>query len=135
MRFFANNIKGIRFVNETKKQLKLPYALSIGQVVSCPDVSTREVKIISMEKDSYLNMFFNKSYKVSAHDEKKESIAGDLVLVRKPQGKVYAESKFVIDKIVFQTKHIVDPITGRLSSYEPDILQAHLEELQKKHTP
>jgi hypothetical protein len=125
------NFKGIKVI--TRKAVDLmPYTLAVGQITSSPDKTTREIKVIKMEQNEYLKMYFNKSFTFFGVDEKLNSKTGDIVLVRKLKNPSSEQKLFSVEKILFEIGNIIDPITGRSNKYESDILKEHMQQLINK---
>lgn len=127
---YLRDFKGIKILSQKAKEI-LPFQLAVGQVTSISDETTREVKVLKMEQNDYLSMYFNKSFQFLTVDEKKESKIGDIVLIKKLLNPPTNTKLFGIEKILFQIDNIVDPITKRPNNYESNILKEHLEKLTK----
>jgi ribosomal protein S17 len=127
----VRNLKGVQILRRAK-QAALPYTVAVGQIVNSPDKTTREVKVLKMQQNEYLKMYFNKSFKFMTVDDKDESRVGDIVLIKKLTNPPTQEKLFGIEKILFQVNNIVDPITGRSNNYESDILKEHMENVIKQ---
>ncbi len=125
------NFRGIRVLTQKAQEL-LPYTLAVGQVISVPDATTREVKVLKMEMNDYLKMYFNKSFQLTSVDEKNQSQLGDIVLIKKLLEPPTKTKLFGVDKVLFATRNIVDPITGRSNSHETNLLKEHLEKFETK---
>ena len=125
------DFRGIRVLAQKTQEL-LPYTLAVGQVTAAPDATTREVKVLKMEMNDYLKMYFNRSYQFTSVDEKSQSQLGDIVLIKKLLDPPTKTKLFGVDKILFSTRNIVDPITGRPNSYETSVIKEHLEKLENK---
>ena len=128
---FIRDFKGIQILATKAKQV-LPYSLAVGQVTSVKDETTREVKILKMEMNEYLKMYFNKSFNFVSVDSMKESRVGDIVLIKKLTDPPTNEKLFGIEKILFKRENIIDPITGRSNNFESNILNEHIESLKGK---
>lgn len=126
----ARSLKGVKIISRAKQDI-IPYTVAVGQVTSLPEKETREVKILKMEQNDYLKMYFNKSYKFLTVDTKEESQLGDIVLVKKLQNPPSQDKLYGVEKILFQVNNLVDPITGRSNNHESDILSKHMEEIMK----
>ncbi len=127
----VRNLKGVQILRRAKQEA-LPYTVAVGQIVNSPDKTTREVKVLKMQQNEYLKMYFNKSFKFMTVDDKDESRVGDIVLIKKLTNPPTQEKLFGIEKILFQVNNIVDPITGRSNNYESDILKEHMENVIKQ---
>lgn len=129
----VRDFRGIKILTQKAKEV-LPYSLAVGQVTQIHDESTREVKVLKMEINDYLKMYFNKSYQLLSVDEKNSSKVGDIVLVKKLDNPPTNTKLFEIEKILFKIDNIVDPITGRSNNYESDILKQFLDQLTQERT-
>ena len=114
-----------------KRPNVIQFPLAVGQVTKAPDATTREIKVIKMEMDSYLKMYFNKSHEFQAVDFNSATKKGDIVLVRKLDKPLTQKINFSIEKILFQIDNIVDPITGKKISHDQEEVNKHLEEIAK----
>ena len=126
----ANKFRGVQIIAQKTKDI-IPYTVAVGQVVDSPDKTTREIKVMKMEQNEYLKMYFNKSYKLLSVDEKLNSKVGDIVLIRKLNNPASQQRMFNIEKVLFKIDNIIDPITGRSADYESKILEKHIESLTK----
>ncbi len=126
----VRNIRGVQILRRGKQD-SLPYTVAVGQVVNSPDKTTREVKVLKMEQNEYLKMYFNKSFKFMTVDPKEESCVGDIVLIKKLANPPTQEKLFGIEKILFQVNNIIDPMTGHSNNYESEILKEHMEKMIK----
>jgi small subunit ribosomal protein S17 len=120
--------KGI-FLATTKAESAAPFLLAVGQVINKPDQTSRQVKVIKMEMDDYLKMYFNKSYEIMSVDNKNESRVGDIVLIHKLKNPKSPLKAFEIEKVLFKIDDIIDPITGKKLSHDNDIMKEHLDKL------
>lgn len=128
MRVFKN-IPGLKILY---RRPNVPsFQLAVGQVFQVPDATTREIKVIKMELDSYLKMYFNKSQYFQAVDYNGQTKKGDIVLLRKLDKPLTQKKCFAIEKVLFQIDNIVDPITGKNISHDQEIVNKHLEEFAK----
>jgi small subunit ribosomal protein S17 len=115
-------MKGIQIVK--RKQLNLmPFQLAVGQVTQLIDTNTREVKVIKMELDEYLKMYFNKYFTLKSIDTNSNSKKGDIVLVRKLERPPAKDKEFGVETVLFRVDEIVDPITGKKVSHDEEALQ------------
>jgi hypothetical protein len=123
-------MKGISVLRR-KEVNKLPYEMAVGQITKLLDANTREVKVLQMEMNDYLKMYFNKSYLVKTVDESAASQKGDIVLVRKLTKTTSLDKEYGVEKVLFKIGEIVDPITGKKESHDEQQIQMHLESLIK----
>ncbi|RMZ96389.1 28S ribosomal mitochondrial [Brachionus plicatilis] len=129
MRVFKQ-IPGLALLRK-RPQNQIPFSLAVGQVIKSSDATTREVKVIKMELDDYLKMYFNKSFVFETVDKNSSSKKGDIVLVRKLDKPLTQKKFFSIEKVLFQIDNIIDPITGKKISHDQDEIKKHLEQLSQ----
>lgn len=127
---FVKNIPGIKILTR-KPRNQLPFQLVVGQIQENVDATTRKVKVLQMELNDYLKMYFNKSYVFDIMDQNHDSNKGDIVLVKRLKNPPSQTKLFAIEKILFKVDNIVDPVTGKKASETTDILTKYLEELSK----
>lgn len=129
-------VKGLRGVQLVTKQAQnaLPFQLAVGQVHEVSGASTRKVKVLKMEMNDYLKMYFNKSYLLNTIDDKNISKKGDIVLLKQLKNPESQTEMFAIENILFKIDDIVDPITGKRATENSEILAKHLENLSKTLT-
>jgi hypothetical protein len=128
MRFLNN--PGIQLLTR-KPRNKLEFELVVGQVQEILDATTRQVKVLRMELNDYLKMYFNKSYLFETIDQNHGSIKGDIVLVKRLKHPPSQTKLYGIEKILFKIDDIVDPITGKKANENSEILAKFIEELSK----
>lgn len=104
-----------------------PYKVAVGQVVRKVDESTREIKVLQMELDSYLKMYFNKSYVFQSVDASGSSSKGDIVLVKHLKNPPSQDKLYGVEKILFKIDDIVDPVTGKRALDDQKALRDHLQ--------
>ena len=126
MRFLKN--PGIQLLTK-KPRNKLDFDLLVGQVQETLDASSRQVKVLRMELNDYLKMYFNKSYLFESIDQENGSKKGDIVLVKRLKNPPSQTKLYGIEKILFKIDDIVDPITGKKANENSNILAKYLEEL------
>lgn len=124
----AKSLKGIEILRRSNKNV-IPYSLAVAQIIGSPDTNTREVKVIKMEQNEYLKMYFNKSFKFLTEDEGNKTKVGDIVLIKKLASPQSQDKLYGVEKVLFQVDNIVDPMTGRSNQYESDILAEHMKQL------
>lgn len=124
----VKSLKGIEILRRSNKNV-IPYSLAVAQIIGSPDTNTREVKVIKMEQNEYLKMYFNKSFKFLTEDEGKNTKVGDIVLIKKLTNPQSQDKLYGVEKVLFQVDNIVDPMTGRSNQYESDILTEHMKQL------
>lgn len=124
----VKSMKGIEILRRSNKNV-IPYSLAVAQIISSPDTNTREVKVIKMEQNEYLKMYFNKSFKFLTEDEANKTKVGDIVLIKKLANPQSQDKLYGVEKVLFQVDNIVDPMTGRSNQYESDILAEHMKQL------
>lgn len=95
------------------------------------DATTREVKVIKMEMNDYLKMYFNKSYVFNSVDYNSTSKKGDIVLLRRLENPPSQTKLFGVERILFQIDNIVDPITGKSVNHDTEEIKKHLENIAK----
>lgn len=124
----VKSLKGIEILRRSNKNV-IPYSLAVAQIIGSPDTNTREVKVIKMEQNEYLKMYFNKSFKFLTEDEGNKTKVGDIVLIKKLASPQSQDKLYGVEKVLFQVDNIVDPMTGRSNQYESDILAEHMKQL------
>ena len=125
--------KAIRVVPQKIAGLeKPPFSVAVAQIVEKVNDTTRQVKIVRMELDWYLKMYFNKSYVMNALDERNATIKGDIVLIKQLDKPVNQTTQYNIEQVIYKLNDIVDPITGKSRHHDSDILAKFLEELGNK---
>ncbi len=129
MRFVP--IKGVEILKHKPNRNVLPFQIAVGQVSDKIDTTTRQVKVLKMELNTYLKMYFNKSFVFNAVDDFDATKKGDIVLVRRLHNPPAQTKLFGIEKILFKIDDIVDPITGKRVNEESEILAKYLEEISK----
>ena len=129
----VRNLRGVEILRRKNRNI-LPYSLAVGQVTNSPEENTREIKVLKMEQNEYLRMYFNKSFKFLSVDENASSTVGDIVLIKKLKNPPTQDKQFGIEKVLFKVDNIIDPITGRSNNHDADILTDHLNQLSKKAT-
>jgi len=130
MRLPLKNVKGIDVLTKQSRKV-LPFQVAVGQVTESVDSNTRQVKVLKMEMNDYLKMYFNKSFMTLTLDENGESKKGDIVLIRKLVKPPTQTKLFGIHKILFDVDNLVDPITGQRVSEESEILAKYLESISE----
>ena len=123
-------MKGIHIMRR-KEINSLPFQIAVGQVTQLMDKQTREVKVLKMEMNDYLKMYFNKSFLIKSVDTGLESKKGDIVLIRKLAKPLVRDQEFSVDKVLFRIDDITDPITGKKISHEEQEVQKHLDSIIK----
>jgi ribosomal protein S17 len=114
------------------KSLNLfPYQMAIGQVTARKDATTRQVKVIDMELNEYLKMYFNKSYELDTYDANDATRKGDIVLINRSLKPVSTSKPYIIEKVLFKVDDIIDPVTGRKFSHDDELVKKHFEKLIK----
>jgi hypothetical protein len=131
MRFLKN--PGIQLLTRKPRNI-LQFDLVVGQVQENLDATTRQVKVLRMELNDYLKMYFNKSYLFETIDMEHGSKKGDIVLVRRLKNPPSQTKLYGIEKILFKIDEIIDPITGKKANENSEILAKFLEELSKKNS-
>jgi hypothetical protein len=130
---FPKNLRGIQYLRRTETNL-IPFPIAVGQVTNEIDVSSREVKVLKMEMNDYLKMYFNKSYLFNSVDTNDiKSKKGDIVLIRKLDQPESQDKMYKIEKILFKLDDLRDPITGKKVNSDLDILQKHMETLANRY--
>lgn len=129
MRVFKH-MKGVQILKKRPPNV-IPFPIAVGQVTSAPDATTREVKVIKMEMNDYLKMYFNKSYIFNTVDFNSTSKKGDIVLVRKLENPPTQTKLFGIEQILFQIDNIIDPLTGKKITFDEEEIKKHLENISK----
>ena len=124
----VNSLKGIEILRRSNKNV-IPFSLAVAQIIGSPDTNTREVKVIKMEQNEYLKMYFNKSFKFLTEDEGNKTKVGDIVLIKKLANPQSQEKLYGVEKILFQVDNIVDPMTGHSNQYDSDILAKHMKQI------
>ena len=124
-------LRGIQVLTSKKVMNMLPFQLAVGQITKAIDGNTREVKVLKMELNDYLKMYFNKSYEFQSVDYSGESKKGDIVLVQRMENPPTQTKLFEVQKILFKIDDIVDPVTGKKVSHEDEILKQHIDSLTK----
>jgi hypothetical protein len=113
----------------------IPFPIAVGQVTNEIDMSSREVKVLKMEMNDYLKMYFNKSYLFNSVDMNSvKSKKGDIVLIRKLEQPESQDKMYKIEKILFKLDDLRDPITGKKVNHDMDILQEHMETLANSYS-
>jgi len=126
---FPKNLRGIQYVRRLETNL-IPFPIAVGQVTNEIDVSSRQVKVLKMEMNDYLKMYFNKSYLFNSVDTNSiKSKKGDIVLIRKLDQPESQDKMYKIEKILFKLDDLRDPITGKKVNHDMDTLQKHMETL------
>lgn len=123
-------MKGIHIVRR-KEVNSLPYQIAVGQVTQHVDKETREVKVLKMEMNDYLKMYFNKSFLLKSVDTSANSRKGDIVLIRKLPQAIARDKEFAVDKVLFRIDDLRDPITGKSVNHDEIEIQKHLDQLIK----
>ena len=126
------NLRGIRLFQGKPPNL-LPFQVAVGEVVQAVDHDAKEVKVIRMELDEYLKMYFNKPYTVMTLDTKNLTKKGDIVLIKKLEKPPTLLKRFEIAEVLYKIDDIVDPITGKSVDHESEILKKYFEELSKSN--
>lgn len=125
-------MKGI--VVRTRQANTIPYELAVGQVTKVVDAATRQVKVIQMELNDYLKMYFNKSHTFNSTDNEKSTKKGDIVLLRRLDTLTKTDaSAFKIEKVLFKIDNLVDPITGKSVDHDHVEIKKHLDSLLTKN--
>ena len=131
---FPKNLRGIQYVRRMETNL-IPFPIAVGQVTNEIDMSSREVKVLKMEMNDYLKMYFNKSYLFNSVDMNSvKSKKGDIVLIRKLEQPESQDKMYKIEKILFKLDDLRDPITGKKVNHDMDILQEHMETLANSYS-
>jgi hypothetical protein len=130
MRFPKSAIKSVQILGNKPRNL-LPFPIAVGQITENIDATTREVKVLKMEMNDYLKMYFNKSYVFQSVDLSGVSRKGDIVLVRKLEKPPSQKKQYGIEKILFKIDDLVDPVTGKKLSDEAEALKQNVENLSK----
>ncbi|ELT96882.1 hypothetical protein CAPTEDRAFT_40056, partial [Capitella teleta] len=72
-----------------------------------------KVRVMKMELDPYLNMYFNKAKDFWCQDPSKQSKMHDIVLIKPLEEPMTATVHHYIHEPVFPLGNIRDPVTGR----------------------
>jgi hypothetical protein len=127
---FVKGFSGIQLLTRKPRKV-LPFQMAVGQVQESKSDTIREVKVLQMEMNNYLKMYFNKSYMFDTIDERSGSKKGDIVLVKKIKNPVSQTMLYEVEKVLFKIDDIVDPVTGKRATETSDILAKHLKEFKK----
>ena len=127
---FVKGFRGIQLLTRKPRKV-LPFQMAVGQVQESKSDTIREVKVLQMEMNNYLKMYFNKSYLFDTNDESSSSKKGDIVLVKKIKNPVSQTMLYEIEKVLFKIDDIVDPVTGKRATETSEILTKHLQEFKK----
>ncbi len=123
-------MKMVKFLGNKSEQL-IPFPIAIGQVTRLVDSNTRQVKVINMELDNYLKMYFNKSFEFESLDASDASKKGDIVLIRRMKNPPTSTKLYNIEQVLFKIEDIVDPVTGKKVGHDEQLLKKHIETLSK----
>ncbi|RWS04753.1 carrier protein-like protein [Dinothrombium tinctorium] len=87
---------------------------------------TIKVMIPKLKFDSFLNMHFRENDLMLVHDKNEICEPNDWILVRELPEKLSLKVKHTVEKVVYKSGHIVDPLTGKKSlGYE------YVEDIEK----
>jgi hypothetical protein len=123
-------LKVVQFLGKKSEQL-IPFPIAIGQVTQSIDGNTRQVKVINMELDNYLKMYFNKSFEFETQDTSNLSKKGDIVLIRRMKNPPTSAKLYNVEKVLFKIDDIVDPVTGKKVGHDEELIKKHIESLSK----
>ncbi|KAI1286014.1 28S ribosomal protein S17, mitochondrial [Halotydeus destructor] len=87
---------------------------------------TIKVAVPRLKFDEYLLQHFRENEELLAHDPQEQCKAGDWVLIRELQEPLSLQVKHKLEKIVYNSGNIIDPLTGKKCvgyEYEEDLEQ------------
>lgn len=90
-------------------------SLVLAKCVATPLRNTIRVLIPQLKFDSYLNMHFRENDSLMVADQQGECKPGDWCLVRELPQRVSLHIKHRVEKVVYKSGQIVDPLTNQQS--------------------
>jgi len=90
-------------------------SLLMGKCLGPAMRQTVKVSIPRLKFDSFLSMYFREMDQVLAHDADEKCRAGDWILVRQLEQRLSLKVDHKVEKIVYESGNIIDPLTGRQS--------------------
>jgi small subunit ribosomal protein S17 len=90
-------------------------SLTLAKCVATPLRNTIRVLVPQLKFDSYLNMHFRENDSFMVADQTGDCKPGDWCLVRELPQRVSLDVKHQVEKVVYKSGQIVDPMTGQQS--------------------
>ena len=101
----------------------------LGKCLAITSRQTVRVAVPFLKFDSFLNHHFRENQECYALDKEEKCEQNDWILIRKLPEKYSLKVEYVVDRIVYKSGDIVDPITGLKSAgYVYKIDQSSSEE-------
>ncbi|KAH7641307.1 mitochondrial ribosomal protein S17 [Dermatophagoides farinae] len=88
-------------------------SLIIGKCISTAKKNTIRLLIPQLKFDSFLNKHFRENETILAHDQDNVCNPGDWVLLRKFDERFRLDIDYRVEKIVYESGNIIDPLTGK----------------------
>jgi hypothetical protein len=104
-------MRGIKILTRKLKGV-LTDPMLLGQVVKTSNNEPlKTVKVLKMQLNKSLKMYFNKSYEIKCTDGENLSKQGDIVLIKLIEPQVRPFENYKIQEVVFKVGDTIDPIT------------------------
>lgn len=88
-------------------------ALLLAKCITPAKKNVIRLLVPQLKFDTFLSKHFRENDAVIAHDPKNQCREGDWVLLRKLDQRFSLEIDYQVEKIVYQSGNIIDPITGK----------------------
>lgn len=90
-------------------------ALVLGKCVSAAKKGVIRLLIPQLKFDDFLNKHFRENEKILAHDPENICKEGDWVLTRKLNEQYRLDVEYRVEKVVYESGNIIDPVTNKKS--------------------
>lgn len=90
-------------------------SLVLGKCLGPSLKSTVKVLVPSLKLDTFFNMYFRENQQLLANDNDLQCEAGDWLLVRQLPQPLSIRVNHKVERIVYKSGRVIDPLTGRHS--------------------
>lgn len=90
-------------------------SLLIGKCISTAKKNVIRLLIPQLKFDDFLTKHFRENETIMAHDENNSCNPGDWVLLRKFDQTFHLDIDYQVEKIIYKSGHIIDPLTNKKS--------------------
>lgn len=88
-------------------------ALLLAKCITPAKKNVIRLLVPQLKFDDFLSKHFRENDDIIAHDPKNQCKEGDWVLLRKLDQRFSLEINYQVEKIVYESGNVVDPITGQ----------------------
>lgn len=105
-------MRGIRVITSKLRNV-LNDPLLLGQVIKTANNNQlKTVKVLKMQLNNSLKMYFNKSIEINCTDTTNVSKNGDVVLIKRIEPLVKPFESYEVKEVIFKAGLTVDPVTN-----------------------